>query len=75
MLTAVPQFSVFSLISSFAKLLGGSQKSDDDLSARFVALGYENDTLANSILAVLVGCTVELSQGSFLNLRCISNAG
>ncbi|EKM53767.1 uncharacterized protein PHACADRAFT_260261 [Phanerochaete carnosa HHB-10118-sp] len=55
-------FSLFSIFSFFAKLFGGGQKSEGDLSARFTSLGYDNDTLANSILAILVGCTVEMSQ-------------
>lgn len=33
----------------------------DELVARFANLGYDGDTLANSLLAVLVGSTVELS--------------
>lgn len=39
------------------------RKTDhDELQDRFHALGYEADTLANSILAIVVGATVELSQ-------------
>ncbi|GJE90952.1 linoleate diol synthase and cytochrome P450 domain-containing protein [Phanerochaete sordida] len=48
-----------SLVSAFASLFVGQK---DDWHARFAALGYDDDTLANSILAVLVGCSVELSQ-------------
>ena len=35
----------------------------DELVARFASLGYDSDTLANSLLAILVGSTVEMSQG------------
>ena len=61
------QLSIAGVVSSFARLLGGGPKTDEqDLSSRFAALGYDTDTLANTLLAVLVGCTVELSQGMSL---------
>ncbi|KAH8104009.1 linoleate diol synthase [Cristinia sonorae] len=34
----------------------------DELVARFAGMGYDDDTLANSLLALLVGSTVEMSQ-------------
>jgi linoleate 10R-lipoxygenase len=53
-------------VSTFAKFLGGSPKAEDqDLSNRFAALGLDSDTLANSLLAVLVACTVEMTQGGW----------
>ena len=54
---------MFGLVSSFVKLFGGAPKPQDEWSARFAALGYHDDTLANLLLAVVVGSTVELSQG------------
>ncbi|KAJ3551142.1 hypothetical protein NM688_g4896 [Phlebia brevispora] len=53
-------FSIFGVVS---RMLGGVPSAQDDLMQRFAALGYDNDTLANSILAVLVGATVEMSEG------------
>lgn len=34
---------------------------------RLTALGYSNDQLANSILALMVGSTVELTTGTYIN--------
>ncbi|GJE94143.1 linoleate diol synthase-like and cytochrome P450 domain-containing protein [Phanerochaete sordida] len=48
-----------SLASAFAGIFIGRT---DSWHARFALLGYDDDTLANVILAVLVGCSVELSQ-------------
>lgn len=53
-------FSISGLVTSFSRLLGGGDPND--LPTRLAALGYDDDTLANSLLAILVGCTVELSQ-------------
>lgn len=59
-----PAFSIFgSVVSSLSKLFSAETKPQQDYVSRFAALGYDSDTLANSILAVLVSCTVELSQG------------
>ena len=59
------QLSLSNVISSFARLLnGGGRPQEDDLAARFAAAGLEGDTLANSVLAVIVGCTVEMSLGT-----------
>ena len=55
------------MVNSFAKLFGGgSNGRQDDMMSRFAALGYDNETLANSILAVLVGSTVDMSQGELM---------
>ncbi|KIP10018.1 hypothetical protein PHLGIDRAFT_101881 [Phlebiopsis gigantea 11061_1 CR5-6] len=57
-----PSFSLFGVVSSFAKLFSGEPThSAHDYHERLAALGYDADTLANSVLAVLVA-SVELSQ-------------
>ncbi|GJE95217.1 linoleate dioxygenase-like and cytochrome P450 domain-containing protein [Phanerochaete sordida] len=48
-----------SLVSAFAGLFISPK---NDWRARFALLGYDDNTLANAILAILVGCSVELSQ-------------
>lgn len=65
----ISQLSIVNVVNSVSKFLHGGNKSmQDELGERFAALGYDNDTLANSILAVLVGASVELSQGEFGSL-------
>lgn len=60
-----PGFSIFgSMVSSLSKLFSTETTPQQDYVSRFAALGYDSDTLANSVLAVLVSCTVELSQGT-----------
>lgn len=54
------------MVSTFARLLSGSTRStQDDLTSRLGALGQDTDTLANSLLAILVGSTVDMSQGMY----------
>ncbi|KAI0078682.1 linoleate diol synthase [Panus rudis PR-1116 ss-1] len=55
------RLSVSGFLNALSQIFRG--KSDhDELAARFATLGYDSDTLANSILAILVGATVEMSQ-------------
>ncbi|PSS35388.1 hypothetical protein PHLCEN_2v1661 [Hermanssonia centrifuga] len=57
------RLSIAGVFSSFARLInGGGRNGHDELVSRFSALGYDNDTLANSILAILIGSTVDMSQ-------------
>ena len=56
-----PQISISGLIDTISNIFKG--KSDhDEIVQRINSLGFDSDTLANSILAILVGSTVELSQ-------------
>ncbi|KAI0343269.1 linoleate diol synthase [Trametopsis cervina] len=59
------RLSLHNVVQSVSRFLGHSNKTiQEDLSARFSELGYDTDTLANSVLAVLVGASVELSQAT-----------
>ncbi|KAI0704264.1 heme peroxidase [Cytidiella melzeri] len=58
-----PRLSIINVVTSMSKLLSNSNKSIQEvLASRMSALGYDIDTVANSVLAVLVGASVELSQ-------------
>lgn len=62
------KFSIAGVVGTLSRIFTGS-KAPEDYASRFAALGYDDDTLANSILAVMVGATVEFSQGQ-LPLLC-----
>lgn len=64
----ITQLSLAGVVSTFARLLsGGGRTRQDDIMARFAEKGIEGDQLANSVLAVLVGATVEMSEGTSLS--------
>ncbi|KAI0091665.1 linoleate diol synthase [Irpex rosettiformis] len=51
--------------SIFSKLFHGSGQSfQEDFASRLHELGYDNDTLANSVLALVVGASAELAQAT-----------
>ncbi|KZT10132.1 linoleate diol synthase [Laetiporus sulphureus 93-53] len=57
------RLSIIGVVESIAEIFLGREKSDkDELIESLTQLGFPTDTLANSILAVLVGATVEMSQ-------------
>ncbi|KAF7796357.1 hypothetical protein EIP86_007534 [Pleurotus ostreatoroseus] len=58
-------YSLAGVVDAFARLLGGgsARTAQDELKARFAEKGIEGDELANAVLAVLVGSTVEMSEG------------
>ena len=60
------QYSLAGVVDAFARLLdgGSARTAQDELKARFAEKGIEGDELANAVLAVLVGSTVEMSEGS-----------
>ncbi len=63
----IAQLSLAGVVSTFARLLGGGARTkQDDIMARFAEKGIEGDELANSVLALLVGATVEMSEGTWL---------
>lgn len=60
-ISLVPKFSV----AGIAGVLNNVFKArtfHDELKERLLALGYDLDTLAHAILAIVVGATVEMSQ-------------
>ncbi|OSX64325.1 hypothetical protein POSPLADRAFT_1054938 [Postia placenta MAD-698-R-SB12] len=59
------RLSIVGFVETIAEMFLGQKKSDfDELRERLAVLGYSSNTLANTILAVLVGATVELSQAN-----------
>ncbi|PCH36246.1 linoleate diol synthase [Wolfiporia cocos MD-104 SS10] len=62
-LNASSRLSIVGFVETLTGLFTGRERSSHDvLSERLVQLGYPADTLANMLLAVLVGATVEMSQ-------------
>lgn len=55
------RLSIFGLLDSLSQMFK-PRTDHDELVERFSRLGYDTNTLANSVLAVMVGSTVELSQ-------------
>ncbi|THH32027.1 hypothetical protein EUX98_g2160 [Antrodiella citrinella] len=53
--------SVSGILSAVSNIFK-TPTNHDELVARFASLGYDSDSVANSMLAILVGSTVELSQ-------------
>lgn len=58
------QLSLYGIVETISEIFLGHKKNDrTEFMERLHALGYSSDTLCNSILAFLVGSTVEMSQG------------
>lgn len=55
--------SIFAVVETFTSMFIGREKSPaDEILEKLWGLGYSPDELAHSVLAVLVACSVELSQ-------------
>jgi len=59
--------SLADLVDTISQLFAKAKTTDrDELVKRLQALGHSSDEVANSILAIMVGFTVELSIGACL---------
>ncbi|CCL98613.1 uncharacterized protein FIBRA_00615 [Fibroporia radiculosa] len=57
------RLSIVGFVESITEIFLGSKKTERaELLERLQSLGYDRDTQANSVLAVLIGSTVEMSQ-------------
>ncbi|KAI0923759.1 hypothetical protein AcV5_009223 [Taiwanofungus camphoratus] len=62
------RLSLYGIVETISEIFLGHKKNDrTEFMERLHALGYSSDTLCNSILAFLVGSTVEMSQ-AFINV-------
>lgn len=60
--------SIFGLLESVSHFFGVGGSPREGIAGRLQGLGLDVDTQCNMLLALLVGATVELSQGSCLPL-------
>lgn len=57
------KISIAGILDSVQDALGKHKKHEHEFMEKLIATGKPIDELANSVLSVLVACTVETSQG------------